>query len=131
MAQTRDEPSIGDLFSELVRESTTLVRQEVQLAKAELTQTATQIGRDVASMAVGGAVAYAGFLAVLAAIILGLGELGVPWWLAALIVGVVVAAVGYFMISRARADLQQTSLVPEQTIESLKEDREWAKEQIR
>lgn len=130
MAQTRENASLGELFSELARETTTLARQEVQLAKAELSQSAAQIGRNVASMLVGGAIAYAGFLAILAAIIVGLGEAGVPWWLSALIVGLVVAAIGYFLIMRARSGLQAASLFPQTTVETLKEDGEWAKEQL-
>jgi hypothetical protein len=130
MAQMRNEASLGDLLSDLVRETNTLVRQEFQLAKAELTESATEAGRGIASLLVGGAVAYAGFLAVLAAIILALAEAGVSWWLAALIVGVVVLIVGYILISRARSALQPSNLMPRRTIETLKEDKEWAQEQI-
>jgi hypothetical protein len=130
MAQMRNEASLGDLFSDLVRETSTLVRQEIQLAKAELTESATEAGRGIASLVVGGAVAYAGFLAVLAAIILALAEAGVSWWLSALIVGVVVLVVGYILISRARSALQPANLMPRRTIETLKEDKEWAQEQI-
>jgi len=81
-------------------------------------------------MVVGGAVIYAGLLAIIAAAILGLGQAGLPWWLAALIVGLVVAIVGYLLISQARKALQGSSLMPRQTVETLKEDKEWAKEQI-
>jgi hypothetical protein len=131
MAQIREDRSLGELFAELARETTTLARQEVQLAKAELSQSAAQIGRSVASLLVGGAIAYAGFLAILAAIIVGLGEAGVPWWLSALIVGVVVAVIGYVLIMRARDGLQGASLFPRTTVETLKEDTEWVKEQLR
>jgi len=130
MAQPRDDRSLGDLLSELVQESSTLVRQEVRLAKAELSQNAAEAGRGVASLVVGGAVIYAGLLAIIAAAIVGLGQAGVPWWLAALLVGVVVAAVGGLLVARARSALQASNLVPQETVESLKEDREWAKEQI-
>lgn len=130
MAQGRDDASLGELFSRLAEETSSLVRQEVRLAKAELRESAQQVGRSIASLLIGGAVAYAGFLAILAAIIVGLGQLGLPWWLAALIVGIVVAAIGYVLISRARTGLQASNLMPDRTIESLKEDREWAKEQI-
>jgi uncharacterized membrane protein YqjE len=130
MAQGRDDASLGDLFSRLAEETSNLVRQEVRLAKAELTESAQQVGRSIASLLIGGAIAYAGFLAILAAIIVGLGQLGLPWWLAALIVGIVVVAIGYVLISRARSGLQASNLMPDRTIESLKEDREWAKEQI-
>lgn len=131
MAQIREDTSLGDLFSELVRETSTLVRQEVQLAKVELSQSATEIGRDVASLVVGGAIAYAGFLAILAAIIIGLSQAGLTWWLSALIVGVVVAVIGYVLISRARSALQGASLAPRRTVESLKEDKAWMSEQMR
>jgi drug/metabolite transporter (DMT)-like permease len=130
MSQVRDDASLGDLFSRLAEESSTLVRQEVQLAKAELRESAQQVGRSVASLLIGGAIAYAGLLAILAAIIVGLGQAGLPWWLAALVVGVVVAIIGYILIARARSGLQAANLVPDRTIKTLKEDREWAKEQI-
>lgn len=130
MAHTREEPSLGQLFTELVGETGTLVRQEIQLAKAELRQSAEQVGKGVASMVVGGAVAYAGFLAILAAVILGLAEAGLPWWLSALIVGVVVAVIGLALAMRARATLKPENLAPTATIESLKEDRAWVQEQI-
>ena len=108
----------------------TLVRQEIQLATAELTLSAEAIGRGIAFLVVGGAVAYAAFLAVLAAIILALGEAGVALWLAALIVGAVVAVVAYVLITRALDTLQTASLVPRQTLATLEEDEAWLKEQI-
>jgi hypothetical protein len=82
-------------------------------------------------MVAGGAVAYAGFLAILAGIIIGISSLGVPWWLSALLVGLVVTGVGYFMIQKGREALKQESLAPRQTINTLKEDAEWAKEQVK
>ena len=66
----------------------------------------------------------------MAAVIVALGEAGLPWWLSALLVGVVVAGVGAALVARARTALQQTDLTPRQTVETLKEDREWAKDQI-
>ena len=130
MQERRDDRSLGELFAELAQETGTLVRQEVELARVELGQKASRVGRDIAALAVGGAVAYAGVLALVAAAILALGEAGLPWWLSALIVGLVVAGVGYALIARARTALQQADLAPRQTVETLKEDREWAKEQI-
>ena len=130
MAQLRDERSLGDLFSELAQETSTLVRQEVRLAKAELTQSATEAGRGVAFLLAGGAVAYAGLLALLAAVILGLWEAGVESWIAALIVGLIVVAIGIILVLRARETLSASSLAPRKTIETLKEDKEWVREQI-
>jgi hypothetical protein len=131
MQEQTDDRSLGELFAKLASDTSTLVRQEVQLAKTEMTQKATRVGKDVASMAIGGAVAYAGLLAVLAAIILGLAALGLPAWLAALLVGAVTAGVGYVLIQRGRDALAREDLTPRQTIETLKEDAEWAKEQTR
>jgi xanthine/uracil permease len=76
----------------------------------------------------GGALAYAGLLALIAALIIGLGEL-IPLWLSALIVGLVVVGVGYMLIQRGLTALKQIDPKPQQTIQSLQEDKEWVKEQ--
>ena len=130
MAQVRDERSLGDLFSDLSRETTTLVRQEVQLAKAELTQSATEAARGIGMLVAGGAVAYAGLLFLMLAIVYGLIEAGWDAWLSALVVGLVVVAIGAILVLRARESLKPANLAPRRTIETLKEDQEWAKEQI-
>ncbi len=130
MAQQRDERSLGDLFSDLSRETTTLVRQEVQLAKAELTQSATEAARGIGMLVAGGAVAYAGLLFVLLAIVFGLIEADWDAWLSALVVGLVVVALGAILVWRAREALKPANLAPQKTVETLKEDAAWAKEQI-
>jgi xanthine/uracil permease len=130
MAQLRDERSLGDLFSDLSRETTTLVRQEIQLAKAELTQSATEAARGIGMLVAGGAVAYAGLLFLLLAIVFGLIEAGWDAWLSALVVGLVVIAIGAVLVLRARESLKPANLAPRRTLETLKEDQEWAKEQI-
>ena len=130
MAQVRDERSLGDLFTELARETSTLVRQEVQLAKSELTQSATEAGRAIAFLLIGGAVAYAGVLFLLLAIVYGLIEAGIDPWLAAGIVGLVVIIIGGVLVMRARASLSPEALAPRRTVTTLKEDTEWAKEQL-
>jgi hypothetical protein len=128
MERSRDDRSLGELFSDLSRQTSTLVRQEVQLAKTEMTDKATKVGKDVASMAAGGAVAYAGFLAIIAAIIILFAEV-IPLWLSAFLVGVAVTTAGYLLIQRGREAMKQEGLAPTQTIETLKEDAEWAKRQ--
>ena len=130
MAQLRDERSLGDLFSDLSRETTTLVRQEVQLAKAELTQSATEAARGIGMLVAGGAVAYAGLLFLLLAIVFGLIEAGWDAWLSALVVGLAVVVIGAILVLRARESLKPANLAPRRTVETLKEDQEWAKEQI-
>jgi hypothetical protein len=130
MQPQRDERSIGELFAELARETSTLVRQEVQLAKTEMTQKVTSAGKDAGMIGAGGALAYAGLLAVLAAVIIGLGQL-IPMWLSALIVGLVVIGVGYMVVQQGLNALKRIDPTPRQTMETLKEDTEWAKEQTR
>ena len=127
---TMDDRSLGELFGELSRETSTLVRQEVTLAKAELSQKASKVGVDIGYMAAGGAVAYAGLLALVAAIVLLLGE-AIELWLSALIVGVIVAAVGGYLVRQGLQRLKEVSPMPDQTVQTLKEDAQWLKNQAR
>lgn len=127
----KTDRSLGELFAELSRETTTLVREEVALAKVEMTQKATEVGKDVGFLAAGGAVAYAGFLALIAAVIIGLGQAGLTWWVSALLVGIVVAAAGGFLVFRGIANLKQVNPAPKATLDTLKEDGQWAKEQTK
>ena len=128
--QMKQDRPLGDLFSELANETSTLVKQEVALAKAEFSQKASQVGRNVGFLVVGGAVAYAAFLALMAAAIIGLAQV-MPGWGAALIVGVVVAAVAGLLIYKALSALRAADPVPRQTVETLKEDAQWVKEQVK
>jgi hypothetical protein len=121
---------LGDLFSDLASDMSNLVRQEVNLAKLEVTQKAKYLGRNVGYLVVGGAVAYAGMLAVIAAIIMLLDKY-MPAWGAALLVGVVVALIAWLMIGKAMSALQQADLTPHETVETLKEDATWMKQQIK
>jgi hypothetical protein len=131
MAVRGEERSLGELFGDLARDTGTLVRQEVELAKTEMTQKASRAARDVGLLAAGGLVAYAGFIGILAAIVLGLVAAGLDPWLAALLVGAVVAAVGALLVQRGLSALKREELAPRQTVETLKEDAQWAKEQVK
>ena len=121
---------LGDLFGDLATEMSNLVRQEVALAKVEVTQKAKYVGRNVGYLVVGGAVAYAALLAIIAAIIMLLARV-MPNWGATLIVGVVVAGIGWMLIGKAMTALQQADLTPHETVETLKEDATWMKQQIK
>jgi len=130
MQQPKQDLSIGELFADLSRSTSTLVRQEVELAKTEVTQKASRIGKDIAFMAAGGAIAYAGLFFVLAAVAIILMMIGLPAWLSVLLVGLLVIGAGYFLIQKGREGLKRDNLAPKQTMETLKEDAEWAKQQI-
>lgn len=129
MQERRDDRSLGELFAELAKDTSTLVRQEVQLAKTEMSQKAANVGKAVGMLAVGGMVIYAGVLAILAAIIILLGGAIDNYWLSALIVGVVVAIIGYVLVQKGRTTLTNANLAPTETIATLKEDAQWTKEQ--
>jgi drug/metabolite transporter (DMT)-like permease len=126
----KDERSLGELFSELASETSTLVKQEVALAQTELTQKATKVGKNVGYLVVGGAIAYAALLAFIAALIIGLGNMLDNHWAAALIVGVVIAIAAVVMIMSALSALKSTTMTPTQTVETIKEDAKWLKDQV-
>jgi len=122
--------SLGELFGDLSREISNLVRDEVTLARVEMTRKATKIAKNAGILAIGGALAYAGVLALIAFVILGLIELGLAAWLSALLVGVVVTAVGAALAKKGLDAIKKIDLIPEQTVRTLKEDEEWAKSTI-
>lgn len=130
LQHANDERSLGELLAELTREITTLVRQEAALAKTEMSQKLARIGKHVGLMAAGGTIVYAGLLALLAAIIILLAQAGMDLWASALLVGIVVAGIGGFLVWKGLDSLRREDLTPRQTLETLKEDTQWAKEQV-
>lgn len=125
MTPRQDERSLGDLFAELSREMSVLVKKEMELASTELTGKARVAGAHAATVAVGGALAHAGLLVLLAAVVIGLSQLGVEPWLSAVIVAVVTLTIGYVLANRGLTHLRRTNITPTQTIESLKENTTW------
>jgi hypothetical protein len=127
----QNERSLGELFAELSRETSTLVRNEVALAKTELTEKASRVGRDAAMVAVGGALAHAGLLAIVAAVVLLLASAGLTPWLAAIVAGLAVAGIGYVIAQKGLTALKSEDITPKQTMDSVKETAQWAKNQTR
>ena len=121
MAAGSDDRSIGELFAELSRETGVLVRKEVELATTEMTARLKTASAQGAFIAAGGALVHAGLLVLLAAIVIGLAQLGVQPWLSALIVAALVMTVGYLLARRGMVRIRATSLAPKETNESLKE----------
>jgi drug/metabolite transporter (DMT)-like permease len=109
-----------------------LVRQEIQLALAEMTEKISRLTTNLISVIAGGFVAYVGALAIVAALILALHELAdVSPWVSALIVGAVLAIAGYAMLSRGLKELKQVDLAPRRTVENIKEDVQAIKDDVR
>lgn len=125
------ERSLGELFADLSRETSELVRHEVALAKAELSEKAARVGKDVGLISLGGALAYAGVLTLVAALVMGLAALGIDWWVSALIVGAVVLLAGYLSTQRGLTALKREQVTPTETMHTLKENAQWAKGQMR
>jgi hypothetical protein len=129
-AHREDEP-ITILISELARETTALVSQEMALARVEIGEKVDRATSGVTSLAVGGAVTYAGLLVLLAAAVAGLDGLLQNLPLSALIVGAVVVLVGAALLFRGRRNLSAERLAPRRTVESLRRDTDLAREQMR
>jgi hypothetical protein len=129
-ADLRERP-LGELLKQLSEQTSRLVHQELELAKAELTQKAKQAGMGAGLFGGAGALGLAALGALTACFILALNAV-MPAWLAALIVALVYGAVAAVLALRGRAKVKQAvPPVPEQTIETVKEDVEWAKTQMR
>jgi tetrahydromethanopterin S-methyltransferase subunit C len=124
---SRDEPSLAELTKQLSDQTTALARKEVELAKAEMSLKAKRIGIGAGAFGAAGLIGVLALGAVTAAAILALAE-AVDTWLAALIVGLVYAAVAGILALIGRSRVQSgTPPVPERAIESSKEDVEAAK----
>jgi hypothetical protein len=125
-----EDRSLGELLGDVTRDLSTLVRQEIELAKVEIKDEVTKAGK-AGGMLGGTAVAALMSLLLLSfAAAWGLAEV-VPEGVAFLIVGVIYAAVAAFLYRTGRERLQQVHPVPEQTIDTLKEDAQWAKQRIK
>jgi len=129
-APSRDR-SFGDLFGSLTSQLGQLIHKEVELARTEITANAVRTGRNASLIGIGGVVAYTGLIALTIAAIALLIQVGLDPWLSALIVAVVLFAVGGLLVQRGRAQLASHSVAPIRTIETLRDDAEWAKEQTR
>ena len=126
-----DERTIGQLFGDLSRQLSTLIHQEIALARAEVASRIGSAGRGAAMVGLGGALGYAALLTFLAAVTLFLVDAGLAPWVAALVVALVTAAVGGAIALYGRDQLARTDLTPRRTIETLRDDAEWAKEQVK
>ena len=123
----RERP-IGELVKDLAGQTSTLVRQEIQLAQAELTSKGKVAGRGV-GMLVGAVIAALLALIALTAGLIAALDTALPLWLAALIVMLLWGIVGAVLATRGRKELEQATPPVPQTVETVKEDIQWAKTQ--
>jgi hypothetical protein len=130
--------SIPTLLRELRDETTTLLRQEVALAKTEMRESFSRVGSHAVQIAIGAFIAYAGLIVLL----IGLGQLlgvalaragfspDLAQWLSPAIVGIAVAVLGWVMLSRAKSAIAHDDLVPRKTLESLRTNKDWAQNKL-
>jgi len=118
--------SVGQLMSEITADLSSLMRQEVELAKAEIKQEATKAGKGAGML---GGAAYAGHMVLLVgtfALVFAIGsQIGLGW--AALIMTVVWAVVAAVLAVRGRDQMRRVNPKPQRTVDSLKEDAQWAR----
>ena len=135
----RERQSLGDnrslvaLFLDLFRETSTLVRQEAELAKAEMSEKVSDVTKGIAGIAIGGAIVFAGFIVLLFAASNALAMF-LPeehaMWLAPLIVGLAVIVIGFIALAVGKHELSASNLQPSRTMESLQRDTDLVKEHV-
>ena len=124
--ELRERP-IGELLKQLSQETTTLVKQELDLAKAEVAQKGQQAGKGAGMFGGAGVIGFLALAALTAAAIMAIDK-AVPNWAAALIVAAVYAAIAGVLALQGRNKVKEaTPPVPEQAVESVKENVQWAK----
>jgi uncharacterized membrane protein YqjE len=133
-AATDDPRSLGTLIKEIRDETTTLFRQEVALAKTEINEKVSRVLRNAAILTAGVLIAFAGLIVLLIAAGQGVSALLIvagmeanALWLGPLIVGIIVAAIGGGLVMKGKKSIQNESVVPEKTTQSLKENQQWLK----
>lgn len=129
MAQLQENRSVGELLRDLANDVTALIRQELTLARAEAQEKLHQTITAVVAMVAGALIAFAALIVLLDALVYGLTEAGMPRWLAALIVGGIVAVIGFVLVRKGQKDLSATRLAPERTAANVRKDINLVKEQ--
>lgn len=134
----RGDRSLASLLKELRDETTLLMREEVTLAKLEISEKVNRVARNIGYLVGGSLVAFAGIIVLLLAGAAGLYTALLAWdvdpstarWLAPLIVSAVVIVIGYAMLQKAISTLKNESAVPERTAKTVQDDKNWVKEKV-
>src|SRR5215216_1589370 len=128
--QPKADRSIATLLSDIAGETILLVRQELALLKAELHEKFSRVGQGAGALGAGALIAFSGWLVLLAAAVLGLATV-VPPWLAALIVALLVLAIGVGLLLFGKNRFDAQALTPQRSLRSLREDEAWIRERLR
>jgi uncharacterized membrane protein YqjE len=125
--------SVGALFRDLAVASAELLRGELRIARMEAGEVGTRVARGTAQVALGAVLILLGTLALATGVVLLAGDQWLPkdrYWLAALVILVMTGALTVWLARKGMAQLHPSHLAPEQTMETLKEDKEWLKRQL-
>jgi xanthine/uracil permease len=128
--ETQDSRSIPELVSALTGDLATLVRKEGELVRTEVTEKLQQTAKAGQGLAIGGALLLGAFLVLLQALVIALSKVMDPLW-ASLVVGVVVALIGYSLVKGAVKLMKPDQLAPDRSARQLKQDAQLMKEQVR
>ena len=134
----REKGSFTELLRELRDESSLLLRQEVALAKTEMSEKASKLGRNAAYIGAGALVGLLGLAFILTGVSYLLSVLlarsgvseGTAYWVGPMIVGLITAIVGYILVQKGISTLKRESMVPEKTVATLKEDKQWLQNKV-
>lgn len=132
------ESNIADLLRQLRDDTTSLVREEVILVKTELSEKWTRTSRQLAYLAVGGFVASSALLLLLVAMSILASEIFIRRGMAPnmaafagfLLVALIVGSISYAVVAKALKSLGGQSITPEKTVQSLREDKQWAQDRL-
>lgn len=124
------EVPIGELFKKFGQDASTLVRQEITLAKLELRESAKGLAQDAGKLGAAAGLGLLGALALVAFVIVGLGDLIDNYWLSSLIVAVLLLGAAAMLAKGALQHMKRNSLAPRETVQTLREDQRWAKREV-
>ena len=133
MQGQNDTRGLGTLVRELASGSAEMIRGEAQIARMEIGGVARGIATGTGFVAIGGVLALLGGLSLLAGVILLIGDQWLPrdlYWVAALLVVAVSGGIALLFFRKGMSMLSPASLAPDQTVETLKEDKEWLKRRM-
>ncbi len=125
-----EDRSIGGLIKDLMQELSSLVRNEAELAKAEVSEKVAQVQSGVASLVVAAVLLLVGLIGLMEAAIYGLAQVW-PRWLAALVIGGAILIIGLIAFAIGRSNLKARNLAPQRSAESMRKDKAFAQEQLR
>lgn len=128
--KTPEERTLTELVGDLAEETGTLVRQEVRLATTEMTDKARFAAKQAAVMAGGGLLGVLALLTLLAALVLGIGQL-IALWASALVIGIVLAITAVAVSVIGLEEIKKLDMKPKETVRELKETRTWVQQQVR